>query len=542
MAFYQLGMDGCRNLEAQTQIPFLQRDEVVDGYADYQGYAIKRSESGGWRSASFILVSGSLERFAYFGIESNLISYLTGPLGESIATAAANVNTWIGVASLVPVFGSFFADSFLARYQAIILASVIYILGLGLLTLSTVPTSLISVSTFQGRDIVAQILFFVSLYLVALGQVYKSCVQAFGADQFDGNHPDEKKAKSSFFNWWLCCLCIGATAAHLILHYIQDNINWGIGFGIPFIAMTIGLVLFQIGNRTYRFSARQNDADEILNESICQRFIKVLPAAEDSGEAITTKTNGAKIFLRLLPIWSTCLTYTIAMAQVSTLFTKQASTVDRSLGPSFSIPPASLRAFIALSISFCIPIYDQIFVPIARKITNFSTGITMLQRMGTGMAISVMNMVIAALIEMKRLKTAKDFGLVDIPNAAVPMSFWWLVPQFTLIGLTDVFILVGSQEFFYDQVPTELRSLGISLYFGAVGTGNFLSSFLISAIQKATSQNGRDGWFSDNLNRAHLDYFYWLLAGIGIFGFVLFAYLAKSYDYEENAPKENFQP
>lgn len=162
--------------------------------------------------------------------------------------------------------------------------------------------------------------------------------------------------------------------------------------------------------------------------------------------------------------------------------------------------------------------------------------------MGTGMAISVMNMVIAALIEMKRLKTAEDFGLVDIPNAAVPMSFWWLVPQFTLIGLTDVFILVGSQEFFYDQVPTELRSLGLSLYFGAAGTGNFLSGFLISAIQKATSQNGRDGWFSDNLNRAHLDYFYWLLAGIGIFGFVLFACLAKSYDYEENAPKENFQP
>lgn len=234
----------------------------------------------------------------------------------------------------------------------------------------------------------------------------------------------------------------------------------------------------------------------------------------------------------MVPIWATCVIYAVVFAQSSTFFTKQGSTLDRRIGSSFKVPPAALQSFISVSIVALVPIYDRIFVPVSRKFSGIPTGITQLQRIGIGMIFSVISMALAALVEVKRLKTAKDYGLIDQPTTAIPMSLWWLVPQYIVYGITEVFIMVGLQEFFYDQVPNSLRSLGLALYITIFGIGSFISSFLIASIDKVTRKSG-DSWFSDNLNRAHLDYFYWLLAGLNLVGLILYLYFAKSYAYKK---------
>ncbi|KAK7322397.1 hypothetical protein VNO77_25776 [Canavalia gladiata] len=548
--------------DSETEIPLL--PETVDGVVNFKGHPVLRSSSGGWRAAAFIITVEVAERFSYYGINSNLINYLTGPLGQSTVTAAQNVNIWSGTSSLLPLLGAFVADSFLGRYRTILFASLIYILALSLLTLSTV------LPVTSSRSEPQLILFFFSLYLVAFAQGgHKPCVQAFGADQFDVNHPEERRARSSFFNWWYFTFCAGLLVTISILNYVQDNVGWALGFGIPCIAMLIALAVFLLGTWTYRFRIPGNEQGPFLR--IGRVFIvafknwrttssavpsqeedpatlphlgsqqfsflnKALIASDGSKEVgnvcSVAEVEEAKAVLRLVPIWATSLIFAVVFSQSSTFFTKQGVTMDRKIFPGFYVPPASLQSFISLSVVLFLPIYDRIIVPIARSFTGKPSGITMLQRIGTGMFLSAISMVIAAFVEMKRLKMARDYGLIDMPDVTIPMSVWWLIPQYVLFGIADGFTMVGLQEFFYDQVPDELRSVGLSLYLSIFGVGSFLSSFLISVIQTATGKDGRDSWFASNLNRAHLDYFYAVLAALSAVEISAFWFFSKSYVYK----------
>ncbi|XP_077241403.1 protein NRT1/ PTR FAMILY 5.10-like [Tasmannia lanceolata] len=567
-----------------TSFPLL--NDQVEGAVDYKSRPVTRSNSGGWNSAFFIIGVEMAERFAYYGIGSNLITYLTGPLRQSTAIAAENVNAWSGVSSMLPLLGAFIADSYVGRYRMILFASLLYVMGLGLLTLSAALPSLrppdceiIIEEEFCPSPSGFQIFFFFfSLYLVALAQGgHKPCTQAFGADQFDVRDPKECESKSSFFNWWYFGLCGGTVISICIVNYVQDNLSWGLGFGIPCISMVVALAIFLLGTRTYRFtlmkdespfvriaqvfvaaarnrnqpvpssitektrlSAAGDEASEtpLLGRSSQFKFLDRAIAISDDSDSLKknwkecsmSQVEEAKGVLRLVPIWTTCLIYAVVFAQSSTFFTKQGTTMERRIG-SLQVPAAALQSFISGSIVILIPIYDRVLIPIARRVTKIPSGITMLQRIGIGMFLSVVSMAVAAIVEEQRLVVARDSGLVDMPSETVPMSVWWLVPQYVLFGAADVFTMVGLQEFFYDQVPDELRSVGMSLYLSIFGIGSFLSSFLISIIEKATVASGQN-WFSNNLNQAHLDYFYWLLAGLSTVELGLYLYFANSYVYK----------
>ncbi|PON47032.1 Proton-dependent oligopeptide transporter family [Parasponia andersonii] len=429
---------------------------AVDGAVDYKGRPASRSDSGGWRSAAFIIGVEAAERFAYYGISSNLVTYLSGPLRQSTAAAAANVNAWGGAALLLPLLGAFAADSFLGRYRTIAMASLLYIFGLGLLTLSAILPSLI------GSDGETKIMPRSPPQLQQLHKAgRKPCTQAFGADQFDGQDQEECKAKNSFFNWWY----FGASGGAAVTMYSIGQNDKG-----PFV---------RIGNR-----GNSTTPSSMANEG---KFLnKALPEPihlnEDECVCSTAEVEEAKAVLRLVLIWGACLIYA-----------------------------ASLQSITGLTIITIIPIYDRIFVPIARAFTRKSSGITMLQRIGTGIVFSTFSMISAVLVEMKRLKTAQEYDPVNRPS----------------FDSSDECVVVAT------PVLTELRSIGLALYLSVTGVGSFLSSIVVTVIEKATGGDDQDSWFPNklNLNVAHLDYFYWLLAVVSAAGFATYLQFARSYIY-----------
>ncbi|KAJ1286436.1 hypothetical protein BS78_03G351600 [Paspalum vaginatum] len=481
---------------------------------------------GGWRAALFIVVVGLFERVGFVGVSANLIMYLTGPLGMSTAAAAAGVNAWSGTVQVLPLVGALVADWRLGRYRALLAAGGLYLLSLGMLTASTL------LPTASSPPPARLTFFYVALYLLALGQgFYGPCGEAFGADQFaasDGDDDDSRAPaafRSSYFNWFHFSISWGYFTASAVLSYVQDNAGWTVGFAVCWAAMLLYLAVFLLGTRAYR--GKQPADDGPFTETVRAWATRVFAPQPEDGDGLIAK---------LLPIWLTSLVFATVTSQPSTLFTKQASTLDRRLGPAATglvVPPAALQCFINVTYIIMLPLYDRVVVPLARRLTGRARGVTMLQRIGASMVASCVAMIVAALVEARRLRVASDAGLVDRPDVAVPMSLWWMIPQYVLIGLAGVLGQVGLEEFFYDQVPDTLRSVGLALCLSIFGVGSYASSMLVSAIDWATRSNGADSWFSDNLNRGHLDYFYWLLAGLAALEVAAYLHFAARYVYRD---------
>ncbi|GLJ13501.1 hypothetical protein SUGI_0213960 [Cryptomeria japonica] len=528
-----------------------------DGCTDLKGRSISRQLTGGWKASFLIIGVEVTERFAFNSIYNNLLSYLTDVMHQSSATAAKNVNVWYGVASMLPLLGAFLSDSYLGRYRTIILSSLVYLLGLICLTLSTSLTFLIpppcdNTSFFCPRPTAFQMgFFFISLYLVALAQGgQRPALQPFGAEQFDDGDPTERKHKSSFFNWWNFGLSIGLLLAGCVIVYIQENIGWGLGFAIPTVTMAVALPVFMCGTQMYRHKMPSSPVTRILQvfvAAIRKWNVSIHSQAEQSLYVNRGHTETRKLlptdqfkFLDKATIeidldrehrtniyWRLC-----TVTQV-----EEGTTMDRRIIGHFKIAAASMQIFITISVLVLVPVYDRIFVPLARSITRNERGITLLQRISVGLSFSVLSMIVAALTEMKRLQVAKEYGLIDTPQVTIPQSIFWLLPQYILLGIAEVFAIVGLQELFYDQMPETMKSLGTALYWSIFGVGSFLSSILISIIEEISSRGKGQSWFADNLNKAHLDYYYWLLAALSALFLCIYLIFANCFIYKKEESK-----
>ncbi|PIN09908.1 Peptide-transporting ATPase [Handroanthus impetiginosus] len=244
-----------------------------------------------------------------------------------------------------------------------------------------------------------------------------------------------------------------------------------------------------------------------------------------------TQVEELKGFVRLLPVWATCIIFDTVFGQMWTLFLLQAEYMDIRLGKSgFKIPEASLSTFDHLGVILWIPIYDRFIVPIARKFTGHKNGLTQLQRIGAGLFISIFAMISAAILEIFRLRIVKKHNMRNVKTP--PISVFWQIPQYFIIGCAEVFTNIGRIEFFYEEAPDSLRSLCSALSLSTTALGNYLSSLLVTIVMDISTRNGKEGWISDNLNCGHLHYFFLLLAVLSTVNLAVFVPVAKRYTHK----------
>ncbi|GKU90340.1 hypothetical protein SLEP1_g4344 [Rubroshorea leprosula] len=546
---------------------------------------LPKKQKGGLVTMPFIFANEACEKLAVVGFAANMISYLITQLHMPLTKAANTLTNFNGTASLTPLLGAFIADSFAGRFWTVTIASIIYQVGMTSLTISAIVPQL-RPPPCDGDQVCKEAntgqaaILYTSLLLGALGAGgIRPCVAAFGADQFDEADPKQANRTWKYFNWYYFCMGVSILVAVTVIVYIQDNVGWGWGLGIPTIAMFFSIIAFVFGYPLYRhlnpagspftrllqvavaaFKKRKLTVtdpevlyrNEELDASISLKGklvhteqLKFLDKAAMVTEEDNVKSPNPwrlntvhrveelKSVIRMGPIWAAGILLITAYAQQNTFSLQQAKTMDRHLTKSFEIPAGSMSVFTMVSMLFTIAIYDRIFIPVARRFTGLDRGITFLQRMGIGFVISIIATLVSGFAEVKRKQAALAHGLQDKVHSIIPISVFWLVPQYSLHGIAEAFMSIGQLEFFYDQSPESMRSTATALFWTAISVGNYVSTFLVSLVHKfSAGQDGANWLPNDNLNKGKLEYFYWLITCLQVFNLIYYLFCAKKYTYK----------
>ncbi|KAK9203013.1 hypothetical protein WN943_013266 [Citrus x changshan-huyou] len=518
-----------------------------EGYVDWRNKPALRGRHGGMLAACFVLAVEVLENLAYLANASNLVLYLSKFMHFSPSSSANIVTNFMGTAFLLALFGGSLADAFFTTYRIYVISAAIEFMGLLLLTVQAhtrslkPPTCVLEDGIASCREVEGgkAVMLFAGLYLVALGVGgIKGSLAPHGAEQYDETTQLGRKQRSAFFNYYVFCLSSGALIA------------------VTFVVLTAAIF------NTCKSKNSSNAVTEVHSSPTCSNEsrdegnsnvkekvpsqkptedIKFLNRALRNNPAYpivqctVKEVEEVKIVFKIFPIFMSTIMLNCCLAQLSTFSVQQAATMNTKLG-SLKVPPASLPVFPVIFILILAPVYNHVIIPFARKVTKTEMGITHLQRIGTGLILSIVAMVVAALVEIKRKRVAVNSGLVN-SSEPLPITFLWVALQYLFLGSADLFTLAGMMEFFFTDAPLSMRSLATSLSWASLAMGYYFSTVLVSIVNNITSTYRHTPWlFGSNLNHYHLERFYWLMCILGGLNFLHFLFWAARYKYRSTGP------
>jgi hypothetical protein len=103
------------------------------------------------------------------------------------------------------------------------------------------------------------------------------------------------------------------------------------------------------------------------------------------------------------------------------------------------------------------------------------------------------------------------------------------VPQFVLIGIAEIFASITSLEFFYSQAPSQMRSVSqaMNLFTNALG------SWLAIPLTLLVNINPNNEWIASNVDDGHLEYYFFLLAGLMAIAQIVYSTLSGGFIYAD---------
>ncbi|GMI93791.1 nitrate transporter 1.11, NRT1/ PTR family 1.2 [Hibiscus trionum] len=542
---------------------------------------------GGFITLPFIIANEVLEKVPSYALVPTMMIYLRCHYHMTIAAGHTLINNWQAFTNFAPILGAFFADSYMGRFITIGLGSVASFLGVGILWLTTLlpqtrppPCDSITYTTCESATPGQMVVLVCALFFKSIGAGgIRPCSMPFGADQLSNT---SKKNLESYFGWYYAAASLGGWLGLTVLVYVIQTYGWKVGYGVCTFLMFLATVVFYIPSTLYvkqkastslftgfvqvlvvsyknrklplpsESSGYHHGPDSqvtvpseklrFLNKACIIRYADGSdgPTLDDPWRVCTAqKVEELKALLKVIPIWSTGIMKAIAGSQH--LFpVLQASTMNRHIVGGFEIPAASLTVVIYLTVMVWIVLYERAIIPLASKIKGKQVYLSVYLRMGLGLFLTVIAMGLTAMVENVRLHEVNQEFHIKYPTAMVNMSAMWLLPQYIVMGIAEALSTLGQFEFYHRVFPKTMSSIGNSLFFLSLSMAHLLNSALFNIVNRTTARDGQPSWVADNINEAHYDYYYWLLAGLSLLNVFYYIICSRCYESTSDVVDEDY--
>ncbi|XP_072976695.1 protein NRT1/ PTR FAMILY 2.3-like isoform X1 [Typha angustifolia] len=532
-------------------------------------------KQGGWITFPFITGSMLGLSLAISGVLSNFIVYLIEEYNVKSIDAAQISNIIGGCTGLAPVVGAVAADAYFGCFPVVAFSSVVSVLSLILFTLSAtirslrpVPcTSTVALCKPSSTDNFAILYAAVALLVLGVGGSQVNIV-TMGANQFD-----KVKDQDIFFNWYYILLYLATIIGATIIVYIQDNVSWGLGFGLCTASNAVSLLVLLLGGKYYARPVAQgspfSSLAQVVMAAIRKRKVVELSGGEGVDHYHGRSGDGAKLsshvapsqsfrflncaavitpedidshnnsnnnpwklcsveqvedlkkLIRLIPLWTSTIFVSISVGIQSSFTVLQALTMNRSLGPHFTIPAGSIGVSVLATVVVTLTILDRLIFPLCHNFTLRTP--TTLQRIGAGFAFNIVATMASALVERTRINIVWEHHKEKSPMWIVPMSAMWLLLPLAVTGFAEALHFPGQVAFYYQEFPKKLKSTATGMVALFIALGFYLSTAVVDLVRKATD------WLPDNINGSKLENVYWMLTVVGVVNFGYYLMCARLY-------------
>ncbi|KAI7996621.1 Protein NRT1/ PTR FAMILY 5.5 [Camellia lanceoleosa] len=409
-----------------------------------------------------------------------MMTYLTNVWKINLTHAAGIINIWGGIASIMPLGFAFLVDMFTGHYAMLLFSSVAYCIGLGFLSMSTPPVlskSTHACSAYKPECIghTQKALFYTALSLIAVGiSGHTVSLPPFFTAQTTASNDRDTGRKLLWQIVGIFGIILVPIIGGIALPYIKQ---WSVRFGIPAICSLVATLLFLSGSCSYKYDKPQGSplttVFRVFVASVC-KMCQPLPSdgnelyEKDGTDAKlmphtgslrcldkaaiilanktreeqektrwrlcrVTEVEETKIGIRIIPMWLTFIACGIISSIGNTFFLEQANHMNRKLG-RLNLPLPILLMFYDFSKSQFAKLYFTLTKYLREAgLKHYAPPIGI----AASMTFAILTCITAASVETRRLSVIRKHGLLDKPDEKIPMSMFWLLPQFSLLGALD---------------------------------------------------------------------------------------------------------